>query len=124
MSVERELTNGTPPTLSLTIVDSGRDAMLIWLELGTRTIVPCVKRARRGGGGEAAAQNPTSFEEPARALGQKDRNKLFQSPSAHDKIKTYSLQTVHVHALNKRGPNTAISNIVLNALFASSAFSQ
>ena len=50
MSVERELTNGTPPTLSLTIVDSGRDAMLIWLELGMRTIVPCVKRARRGGG--------------------------------------------------------------------------
>ena len=47
MSVERELTNGTPPTLSLTIVDSGRDAMLIWLELGTRTILP---RARRGGG--------------------------------------------------------------------------
>ena len=32
MSVERELTNGTPPTLSLTIVDSGRDAMLIWLD--------------------------------------------------------------------------------------------
>tara|TARA_B100000780_G_C20718760_1_gene285704 strand:- start:80 stop:205 length:126 start_codon:yes stop_codon:yes gene_type:complete len=28
MSVERELTNGTPPTLSLTIVDSGRDAIL------------------------------------------------------------------------------------------------
>ena len=54
MSVERELTNGTPPTLSLTIVDSGRDAMLIWLELGTRTIVPCVQRARRGG--QAAAQ--------------------------------------------------------------------
>ena len=39
MSVERELTNGTPPTLSLTIVDSGRDAMLIWLDLGTRAIV-------------------------------------------------------------------------------------
>ena len=45
MSVERELTNGTPPTLSLTIVDSGRDAMLIWLELGTRAIV-----AERAGG--------------------------------------------------------------------------
>ena len=52
MSVERELTNGTPPTLSLTIVDSGRDAMLIWLELGTRTIVPCVKRAAAGVGGK------------------------------------------------------------------------
>ena len=34
MSVERELTNGTPPTLSLTIVDSGRDAML-WPETGS-----------------------------------------------------------------------------------------
>ena len=28
MSVERELTKGTPPTHSLTIVDSGRDAIL------------------------------------------------------------------------------------------------
>ena len=73
MSVERELTNGTPPTLSLTIVDSGRDAMLIWLELGTRTIVPCVKRAGRGA--EAAVQNSPfaledlrCFENPTQAL--------------------------------------------------------
>ena len=43
MSVERELTNGTPPTLSLTIVDSGRDAILIWLELGT-TLRACFGR--------------------------------------------------------------------------------
>ena len=28
MSVDRELTKGTPPTHSLTIVDSGRDAIL------------------------------------------------------------------------------------------------
>ena len=90
MSVERELTNGTPPTLSLTIVDSGRDAMLIWLELGTRTIVPCVKRARRGGGASSgsSAERKVAVAEAARALGQKDRNKLFQNPSAHDKIKT------------------------------------
>ena len=47
MSVVRELTNGTPPTLSLTIVDSGRDAILIWLELGTRTTL----RACFGRGG-------------------------------------------------------------------------
>ena len=61
MSVVRELTNGTPPTLSLTIVDSGRDAMLIWLELGTRTIVPCVQRA----GGAASSgrfENPRSHD--------------------------------------------------------------
>ena len=46
MSVVRELTNGTPPTLSLTIVDSGRDAILIWLELGTRTTL---RACLRGG---------------------------------------------------------------------------
>ena len=86
MSVERELTNGTPPTLSLTIVDSGRDAMLIWLELGTRTIVPCVQRARRGGGKQRlkAARAQVWLQRLREALGQKDRNKLFQNPSAHD----------------------------------------
>ena len=104
MSVERELTNGTPPTLSLTIVDSGRDAMLIWLELGTRTILP---RARRGGGQAAAP-----LEGRAAVL------RVIYTPAPP------GTQTVHVHALNKRGPNTAISNIVLNVLFASSAFSQ
>ena len=84
MSVERELTNGTPPTLSLTIVDSGRDAMLIWLELGTRTIVPCVQRARRGGGKERLNAAEVWLQRLREALGQKDRNKLFQNPSAHD----------------------------------------
>ena len=122
MSVERELTNGTPPTLSLTIVDSGRDAMLIWLELGTRTIVPCVQGGR-GGGGQAAAQLVFGCTRCARLLGRRTETNSFKTPPLTI-IKTYSLQTVHVHALNKRGPNTAISNIVLNVLFASSAFSQ
>ena len=72
MSVVRELTNRTPPTLSLTIVDSGRDAMLIWLELGTRTILPCVKRAGQGGASSGAQASPsteaTLFQNPTYAL--------------------------------------------------------
>ena len=82
MSVERELTNGTPPPLSLTIVDSGRDAMLIWLERGTRTIVPCVKRARRGGG-QAAAQVRSArllLQRLRELLGRRTETNSFKTP--------------------------------------------